>query len=127
MSGEQVASAQPLVTTQDVISDDLPPPAAVGTVSNEDIEDLNKQLFRKFPVAPTNLFVQVGSFTNPGNANNLKGQLASLGNVNVYPTMIGGKQFYRVRIGPVGSVGQADSVLGRTIAKGYPTARIVVD
>lgn len=127
LSGQQVASAQPLVTTQQVISDDLPPPAAVGTVSNEDIEDLNKQLFRKFPVSPTNIFVQVGSFTNPNNANSLKSQLGRLGHVDVYPTMVGGKQFYRVRIGPVGSVAQADTVLSRTISAGYPTARIVVD
>jgi rare lipoprotein A len=130
-AGVQVASAatssMPTVPSPTVSSNDLPSPSGTAQVSNEDLADLDKQLFRKFPVSPTNIFVQVGSFTNVNNANALKPKLNSLGNVNVYPTMVGGRQFHRVRIGPIGSVGQADTVLSRTISAGYPSARIIVD
>ena len=35
--------------------------------------------------------------------------------------------FYRVRLGPFASVGEADAVLSRVISSGQPEARIVVD
>ncbi len=131
--GVQVASANtsaaPVATgaPTPIASSELPPPASVGNVSSEDIEDLNKQLFRKYPVSPTSIYIQVGSFTNPANAAALKPKLASLGHVEIYQATVGGRQFNRVRIGPVPNVGAADALLNRTIAAGYPSARIIVD
>lgn len=119
--GVQVASNTP------VTASDLPPLSSVPQVSNEDIEDLNKQLFRKFPVTPTNIYIQVGSFANKENAIRLQPKLASLGRVGIYDTVVGGRSFHRVRLGPVGSVSEADALLSRTIKAGYNTARIVVD
>lgn len=126
----QVASAgnvMPSVPSPTVATNDLPPPQAVAQVTNADIEDLNKQLFRKYPVTPTSIYVQVGSFTDINNARALQPKLAGLGNVNIYETVVGGRQFHRVRIGPIGTVDQADIILNRTIKAGYPMARIVVN
>lgn len=110
-----------------VASTELPPIPATNHVSPRDIDDLNKQLFRKYPVSPTNIFVQVGSFTNANNAQYVRQKLAGMGNVNIYPTRINGQTFNRVRIGPLRSVEQADGVLGRAVAAGYGNARIIVD
>lgn len=79
------------------------------------------------PVAPTNLFVQAASFARQDNATKLKSKLSDIGAADVYGARVGGKQYYRVRIGPLQDVGQADKVLERVIARGFPGARIIVE
>jgi rare lipoprotein A len=79
------------------------------------------------PVAPTNLFVQAASFSKQDNATRLKSKLSDIGAADVYGARVGGKQFYRVRIGPLRDVDQADKVLELVIARGFPGARIIVD
>ncbi|MDB5477956.1 MAG: RlpA-like protein precursor [Alphaproteobacteria bacterium] len=99
----------------------------VPPVTKTEVEELNKELFRKYPVSPTNIFIQVGSFASLANANALKPRLAPLGNVTVSPTQVNGAPFNRVRIGPIATVAQADILLKKTIATGFPAARIIVD
>ncbi|MDE0811749.1 MAG: septal ring lytic transglycosylase RlpA family protein [Alphaproteobacteria bacterium] len=79
------------------------------------------------PVEATNLFVQAASFSKQDNANQLKSKLSYIGAADVYGTLVDGKQFYRVRIGPLQDVGQADKVLEMVIALGFPGARIIVE
>lgn len=81
----------------------------------------------EMPVMPTNIYVQAGSFTVQDNAVNLSRKLASIGPSNVYPALVNGRQFYRVRLGPVGSVEQADAMLDRLVASGNNAAIIVVE
>ena len=73
------------------------------------------------------LFVQAGAFRNKSNADRLSRKLVPLGNSHVQQAQVSGKTFYRVRIGPIASVSEADAVLDRTIRAGYPGSRIVVD
>lgn len=124
----EVASADNAtpVPQQQVTTTELVPPSP-NSVTNEDIEDLNKQLFRKFPVEPTSIYVQVGSFSNAANAQALQQKLSHLGQVSIFPSVVNGQTFNRVRIGPLKNVPAADATLGKTIAAGYPQARIVVD
>jgi rare lipoprotein A len=123
----QVASADTGVTeTQKVITtSEIPAPAT--DVSKADIEELNKELFRKFPVTPTNIYVQVGSFANSGNAKTLRQKLSPFGHVDIYPSVVNGKTFNRVRVGPLANVPDADKTLSRIISAGYSQARIIVD
>jgi rare lipoprotein A len=79
------------------------------------------------PVEPTNLFVQAASFSKQDNATQLKSKLSDIGAADVYGAQVDGKQFYRVRIGPLQDVGQADKVLEMVIARGFPGARIIVE
>ncbi|MGH6930340.1 MAG: septal ring lytic transglycosylase RlpA family protein [Dongiaceae bacterium] len=79
------------------------------------------------PVRKTAMFVQAGAFTNVANANRLRIKLASLGRSQVIPAMVGSQRFYRVRVGPIASLSQADTVLARVVAAGNPEARIIVD
>lgn len=79
------------------------------------------------PVKKTNLFVQAGAFTEFENANRVRARLSPLGAVTVTQALVNGKDFFRVRVGPLASVGQADRMLEAISRAGYPDARIVVD
>lgn len=79
------------------------------------------------PVEPTSLFVQAASFSKQDNATRLKSKLSDIGAADVYDARVGGKRFYRVRIGPLRDVDQADKVLELVIARGFPGARIIVE
>ncbi len=77
-------------------------------------------------VGPTRLFVQAGAYAVFDNANRVRARLASLGTVVVTSVLVGGRDVFRVRIGPLASVEQADGVLDGVIRAGYPDARIIV-
>lgn len=78
-------------------------------------------------VRPTNVYVQVGAFAQQQNAYQVQVKLNRLPNVGISPTKINGREFFRVRSGPLASTEQADSILNQIIKSGYPDARIVVD
>ena len=82
---------------------------------------------QQVPVAPTSIYIQAGAFSKRENAQRLAQNLAGVGPANVYQAVVNGQKFYRVRLGPVGSVGQADHVLSRLSASGHNDAIIVVD
>lgn len=79
------------------------------------------------PVTKTNIYVQAGSFALADNAQRMSQTLGHIGPASVYPSYVNGKQFYRVRIGPVPNVEHADRVLNQVIAMGNSSALIVVD
>ena len=79
------------------------------------------------PVGPTSIYVQAGAFAMFDNANRVRANLARIGNVNLTSAMVNGKDIYRVRIGPILDVDQADKLLEWVIQAGYAGARIVVD
>lgn len=82
---------------------------------------------RQAPVVPTSLYVQAGSFSDPANAYRHAQNLGMYGRTSVYPAVVQGQQFYRVRIGPMASIDAADNVLGQIMAAGRTQAMIVVD
>lgn len=81
----------------------------------------------QLPVSPSSIFVQVGSFSDPDNASNLAAKLKPFGTARVEPAIVGGRNFYRVRFGPMQGVQQADSLLSRLGKAGYGDAMTVVD
>jgi rare lipoprotein A len=72
------------------------------------------------------LFVQAGAFIDVTKARVLRQQLATIGDSRIVPVFLDGVQFYRVRIGPLQNVANADRTLERVIAAGHTEARIVV-
>lgn len=74
----------------------------------------------------TNLWVQAGAFGNYENAYRLSVRLSRYGSARVLPATVNGAQVYRVRVGPLADVGEADKVLDQ-MAADVPEARIVVD
>ncbi len=79
------------------------------------------------PVRPTSIYVQAGAFSKAENAIRLQAKLSNLGDVRVTDTKTNGSDLFRVRIGPIPSVNDADQLLDRVVGSGFPEARIVVD
>ncbi|MCK4868007.1 MAG: SPOR domain-containing protein [Alphaproteobacteria bacterium] len=74
------------------------------------------------------IFIQAGAFREYVNANRLRARLTSLGHpVNVSQVYVTNQPFFRVRLGPLLTVEDADIALERVVALGYPEALIVVD
>ncbi|MDB2682731.1 septal ring lytic transglycosylase RlpA family protein [Alphaproteobacteria bacterium] len=78
-------------------------------------------------VAPTNIFVQAGSFANEGNAARLAANLSQINTTTVQTVVVQGKSYHRVRMGPLGDVRQADAILNELSQRGYNGAEIIVD
>ncbi|MBI3506936.1 MAG: septal ring lytic transglycosylase RlpA family protein [Proteobacteria bacterium] len=74
----------------------------------------------------TSLWVQAGAFGNYENAYRLSVRLSRYGASRVVPVTLNGSQLYRVRVGPISDVKDADRMLEQ-MAADVPEARIVVD
>lgn len=77
--------------------------------------------------ADTRLFVQAGAFTDYQNAIRMKARLSTIGDVKIEHALIDDRDYYRVRVGPLGDVAGADETLAVVRAQGAGDARIVVD
>ena len=94
------------------------------TVSNDGTPS---GLVTQGPVKKTNIFIQAGAFNRFENANRVRARLIPVGPVNVTSVLVNGRDFYRVRVGPLASVADADRMLESVNRAGYPKARIIVD
>ena len=74
------------------------------------------------------LFIQMGSFSNQANANNLVQDLIDANEMSARISRLQTSNglFYRVRVGPVYDIDEANAVVKRLKNKGFQTARIVV-
>jgi rare lipoprotein A len=75
----------------------------------------------------TQLYVQAGAFGFQENATRVGDRLARVGPVKLSPVRVNGRDLYRVRIGPLASLEEADRTLDSVVRAGYPDARIIVD
>jgi rare lipoprotein A len=103
------------------------PPPPVETASL-DLPVLATQQVVQGPPRSTELFIQAGALSRFDNANRMSAALSPLGKAVVSQIQVkgGGSQF-RVRLGPLPSLADADAMLERVIAAGYPDARLVVE
>ena len=78
---------------------------------------------------PTLLFVQAGAFADARNAERLLARLQAAGLVSAFVAAPaeGKLPLYRVRLGPVASVGQFDELSARLAALGIADARLAID
>lgn len=79
------------------------------------------------PVAASNIYIQAGAFASQENANRVRDALADLGGVAITPVSTTGQRLFRVRLGPLAGVDDADAALERVTKRGYPGSRIVVE
>ena len=77
-------------------------------------------------VAPGNLWVRLDTFQEYKYAAMQSNRLAGLKPV-ILPFRNSRTRSFRVQIGPITSVGQADAVLSQALAAGIPDARIIVE
>lgn len=135
-AGEPVPEAAPRVpvTTQDLASgatsttgtSTTPQPSAVQQLAAPAPIVPDGRVIQ-LPVSPTSIYVQAGAFTDIYNATRLQAQLRQFGQVLVVPVYVDGQQFYRVRVGPLGTVADADQMLAQIVQSGHDEARLVVD
>jgi len=77
----------------------------------------------------SSLFLQVGAFRNKDNAQRLSSKLqnANIGDIHIMEASNASGPIYRVRIGPLDSVDEADRLSSTLISKGYSGAQVVID
>ena len=79
------------------------------------------------PVRPTDIYIQAGAFTVFQNAHRLQVKLSMVGKTDISHLMVKERDYFRVRVGPVASVDEADRLLERIITLGHPEARVIVE
>jgi len=79
--------------------------------------------------APPGIYLQVGAFADPANAERVARRLrrADLAPVRVVETVVGGRRVQRVRLGPLPDVDTADRVAGQVERMGLPHPEVAVD
>lgn len=77
-------------------------------------------------VRTSKLYIQAGAFLRLDNATRLSIRLSRFARSGVARAQVGKQRFYRVRLGPLTSVAEADRVLKRVLDSGHRDARIVV-
>jgi rare lipoprotein A len=104
------------------------PPRPEATAGSSSIVPEPTGEVRQVPVThQPNIFVQAGSFMEYENANRLRARLASVGPTAISNVRVREQDWFRVRIGPITTVEEADRALAQVIAAGQTDARIIVD
>ena len=80
-------------------------------------------------INPVELYVQVGAFVNIQNARKLRSNMQQQlqQQVNITTAESKGQKFYRVRIGPLASAEQADTLSSQIHQQGFGTPRILIE
>jgi rare lipoprotein A len=75
------------------------------------------------------MFIQVGAYASRENADRIRTRVASdlKRPVRVDSGQANGRELHRVRVGPVGSVDEADLLVARLEGIGLTNPRVVVD
>jgi rare lipoprotein A len=78
---------------------------------------------------PPGIYLQVGAFADPANAQKVAAQLrtANFAPVQVVDATIGGRLVHRVRVGPLADVDTADRVTSQIDQMGLPHPQVAVD
>lgn len=81
------------------------------------------------PAVMPRFYIQVGAFGDLINAEKMRDRLAALGPqlVNISEALVSGKMLYRVRIGPLASIDNADQLAARLSGIGIQEHHIVLD
>ena len=104
-----------------------PLPAALAADPPPPPEPVLDERVRVVPVGASSIFVQAGAFANLDNARRVRDSLDSLAPTAIMSVSTTGQRLYRVRVGPLATVDDADAALERVVKRGYPQARIVVE
>jgi rare lipoprotein A len=110
MSASYVASYQPAITYA---------PAQTPSRALAAVSEGNSAEFARW--------VQAGAFADPRRAAAVRRRLAVLGPTVASPSVVGGREVLRVRVGPLRSEAEAQRVLASVSEAGFPDSRIVAD
>jgi len=94
-----------------------PPPAPPALSDKVDV----------LPVSPTGIYVQAGAFGRLDNALRMRDRLQTLGSTHISRTSSANGDLYRVRVGPLDTVDQADALLTQVVSCCQREALIIVE
>lgn len=130
----QIASAAPVVARP--AAKVQPQLARVKPAGNDPILNQTKlAAYQPEPIAPPppassgieeSYYVQIGSYTDPVNAERARDQLASAWPVQVIELSGSGATIYRVRLGPIATRDDADEALDEAVFLGHKDAHVLV-
>ena len=127
----QVSEAPPPAARPSGIAVAELPPSSTARVPGKTEEDgrfMPAPVVSSVPVKGQHrIYIQAGAFSVAENAQKLSGRLGSIGTASVTQATVNGRQFYRVRVGPLDDVDRADTILNQVIQSGLTDAKIVVD
>lgn len=118
VNGSHATAALPATAASDAIQSDARPPL---------IEPEPDGRVTRLPVRDTSIYVQAGAFVRRDNAVRLGARLSVFGSTSITESVKGRQVYYRVRLGPVPSVEDADRLLATLVENGHRDARVVVD
>ena len=99
------------------------PETELGSSGND---ELSSTLEPENGTTLTGMFVQVGAFAERANAVRLARRLSGLSRSVISAANINGRTLFRVRMGPIADVEQADRLLAKVIGAGHGDARLIV-
>ena len=73
------------------------------------------------------MYIQAGAFVRFDNANRLKAILSPIGPVEITQIRVTGRPLFRVRLGPIPTVEEADSMLAAVVKAGYAESQLIID
>ncbi|MBT3170276.1 MAG: septal ring lytic transglycosylase RlpA family protein [Rhodospirillaceae bacterium] len=128
MSADEVmeARSEPFEDRPDISSQYLDAPIQSAELGGIEHDALTAQPDPANGTVLSGIFIQVGAFAERSNAVRLARQLNQLSPSVISAANINGVTWFRVRMGPLADVVQADRLLDRTIAAGYANARLIV-
>ena len=100
--------------------------APESELSGSDNDELSSTLEPENGTTLTGMFVQVGAFAERANAINLARRLSGLSRSVISAANVNGRTLFRVRMGPVADLEQADRLLAQVIGAGHNDARLIV-
>jgi rare lipoprotein A len=124
---EPVVAATPAVDEKKLLAQAAPGSSAVAQGTTVEGRFLPAAAIRQTTPKKTQLFIQAGAFGVLDNAERLRQQLTKVGRADVSQVQVGGRTFYRVRIGPLANVDQADATLAKLVQSGMSEAKIVAE
>ncbi len=111
-----------------------PGTAKVEIVALDSSKKVSRSAVKAIPLKTStqeqaNMYVQLGSFSSEGNALRLSKELKVKKEtaVVIKPVKTGQGDFFRVQIGPLLDLSEANSIQNRLKRKGYKNARIVIE
>ena len=75
------------------------------------------------------MYLQVGAFSQRDNADRMRSRLqtANVGTIQVVEGRSDSGPLYRVRVGPLASVNEADRIANTLVSQGISDTRVIVD
>ena len=99
--------------------------AQAEPVENENFDQEPDQIVEQSFPSPVNYYVQAGTFADPDNAERLRREFVNIGPVQLAEIMGMDGPVYRMRLGPFGSLTEAQIALNQVHGYGLPDAHLL--